>query len=139
MQKRTFHTIYLILGSVFLFISLFNSLFLGAGILFFAIAIMINSDINREEVILFLSSSIEEDIIQEEESKENKPNGVNNMEAEIVGFEKQIIQMQVEDEKTKEPKVVNQPVAVITLRSDVPDMLPVGKIVEITVKQKKKE
>ena len=61
------------------------------------------------------------------------------MVAEIVGFEKQIIQMQVEDEKTKEPKVVNQPVAVITLRSDVPDMLPVGKIVEITVKQKKKE
>ena len=102
---------------------------------------MINSDINREEVILFLSSSNEEDIIQEEESTEEKiPNGVINMEAEIIGFEKQVLQMQVEDEKTKEPKVVNQPVAVITLRSDVPDMLPVGKIVEITViKEKKKE
>ena len=68
MQRKTFRTIYLIIGTIAAIISLFNSLFLGAGILFFAIAIMINSDINREEVILFLSSSIEEDIIQEEES-----------------------------------------------------------------------
>ena len=140
MERRTWHTIYFISGSVFLFISLFNSLFLALAILFYTIAIMINSDINKEELILFLSSSNEEDIIQEEESiEEKKPKGVSNMEAEIIGFEKQIIQMQVEDEKTKESKVVNQPVAVITLRSDVPDMLPVGKIVEITVVKPKKE
>ena len=106
MQKRTWHTINFISGAIFILISLFNPLFLGPGIFFLAIAIMINSDINREELILFLSSSIEENVIQEEESKEeNKPKGVSNMEAEIVGYEKQIIQMQVEDEETKKPKI----------------------------------
>ncbi len=140
MEKRTFHIINFMLGSVFLFISLFNSLFLTLAIFFFTITIMVNSDINREELILFLSSSMEENVIQEEESKkENKPKGVSNMEAEIIGYEKQVLQIQVEDEETKKPKVVNQPVAVITLRSDVPDMLPVGKIVEITVVKPKKE
>ena len=105
MQRRTFHTIYFISGSVFLFISLFNSLFLTLAILFYAIAIMINSDINREELILFLSGSIEENVIQEEESKEeNKPKGVSNMEAEIMEFKKVPTEWQVEDKETKKPK-----------------------------------
>ena len=140
MEKRTWHTINFILGSVFLFISLFNSLFLALTILFYTIAIMINSDINQEELINFISSLDNEEIIQEEESiEEKKPKEVSDMEAEIIGFEKQILQMQVEDKKTKEPKIVNQPVAIITLRSDIPDMLPVGKIVEIAVVKPKKE
>ena len=140
MEKRTWHTINFMLGSVFLFISLFNSLFLALTILFYTIAIMINSDINQEELINFISSLDNEKIIQEEENiEEKKPKGVSDMEAEIIGFEKQVLQMQVEDKKTKEPKIVNQPVAIITLRSDIPDMLPVGKIVEIAVVKPKKE
>ena len=140
MQKRTFKIIYMIIGTTAAIISLFNSLFLVLAILFFAIAIIINSDINKEELINFISSLDNEEVIQEEESKEKtKPKGVSEMEAEIVGYEKQVLQIQVEDEETKKPKIVNQPVAVITLRSDVPDMLPVGKIVEITVVKPKKE
>ncbi len=61
------------------------------------------------------------------------------MQAEIIGFEKQIVQMEVENKETKKPEVVNQPVAIITLRSDIPDMLPVGKIVELEVVKEKKE
>ena len=139
MQRKTFHTINLIIGTTAAIISLFNPLFLGASIVFYAIAIMINSDINQEEIINFISSLDNEEIIQEEENKEKIPKGVSNMEAEIVGYEKQVLQMQVEDKDTKQTKIVNQPVAVITLRSDVPDMLPVGKIVEITVVKPKKE
>ena len=139
MQRKTFHIINLIIGTTAAIISLFNPLFLALAILFYAIAIMINSDINQEELINFISSLDNEEVIQEEESKEKIPKGVSEMEAEIIGYEKQVLQMQVEDEKTKEPKVVNQPVAVITLRSDVPDMLPVGKLVEITVKKEQKK
>lgn len=138
MQTRTFRTIYLILGTVFLLISLFNSLFLSLAILFFTITIMINSDINREELINFLSDSIEENVIQEEESiEENKPKGVSNMEAKIKGYREIELQVPVVDKETKEVKQGIQTVAEITLWSDVPDMLPVGKIVEVAVKKGK--
>lgn len=103
-------------------------------------SILISQKKNDQQQILF-GWSIYEEIIQEKENiEEKKPKGVRNMQAEIIGFEKQIIQMEKEDEKTKETKTVNEPIAIITLRSNLPDMLPVGRIVEITVvKEKKKE
>jgi ABC-type multidrug transport system fused ATPase/permease subunit len=139
MERRTWHTITLMLGTVFLFVGLINYLFWALAILFFTIAIMINSDINKEELMNFLSSPVENNVTQmeEEKIKENKPKEVSSVEAEIIGFEKQVIQMQVEDKETKALKIVNQPIAVITLRSDIPDMLPVGKIVELAVKKEK--
>ena len=60
------------------------------------------------------------------------------MRAEIVGFSKEFVNVEVDDGKGG--KVVESvPIAMITLRSDVPEVLPVGKIVElIVVKDKKK-
>ena len=62
------------------------------------------------------------------------------MKVEIIGYEKQVLPMEVMDEKTKKVEVVNQPIAVITLRSDIPKNLPVGQMVEVkVVKEEKKE
>lgn len=56
------------------------------------------------------------------------------MQAEIIAFQKEAAQ--VKDKETGEIKVI--PVAIITLRSDVPSNLPVGKIVELSAVQDKK-
>ena len=56
------------------------------------------------------------------------------MQAEIIAFQKEAAQ--VKDKETGEIKTI--PVALITLRSDVPDLLPVGKIVEVSAVQEKK-
>jgi len=142
MERRTWHTINFMLGTIFLFVGLINSLFWALAVIFYVLAIIINSDINREEIIKFLSGSNgivpAEEINASQEEEENKPKEVSSVEAEIIGFEKQVIQIRVEDEVTKEPKIVNQPIAIITLRSDVPEMLPVGKIVELAVVKPKK-
>jgi len=58
------------------------------------------------------------------------------MEAEIIGFEKQVVE--IEDEKDKD-KVKTVSIAILTLRSDLPESLPVGQIVELKVKEKKEE
>ena len=56
------------------------------------------------------------------------------MQAEIIAFQKEAAQ--IKDPETGQVKVI--PVAMITLRSDVPDVLPVGKIVELNVVETKK-
>ena len=61
------------------------------------------------------------------------------MEAQIIGFERQVIQTEVENKETKKPEIKNMEIAIITLRSDVPDVLPVGRIVELTAKKEEKE
>lgn len=60
------------------------------------------------------------------------------MECEIIGFEKQIMEVEVEGED-KKPKLIPQPIAIITLRSEIPDNLPIGKIVELTVKKEEEK
>ncbi len=61
------------------------------------------------------------------------------MKAEIIAFEKQTVQAEQLNEETKKKEVVNIPVAMITLRADLPKNLPVGQIVELTVVKEKKE
>ena len=58
------------------------------------------------------------------------------MEAEIIGFEKQFVEVADEKDKNKAKTV---PIAILTLRSDLPDSLPVGKIVELSVVKEKEK
>lgn len=53
------------------------------------------------------------------------------IEAEVIGFSKELVNVEELDEKSGEKVVRAVPVAVITLRCDVPDFLPVGKIVTL--------
>ena len=53
------------------------------------------------------------------------------MKAEILAFEKRFVQLEVEEDGKK--KMVEQPFAIITLRSELPKSLPVGKTVDIIV------
>ena len=61
------------------------------------------------------------------------------MDAQIIGFERQVMQVEVENKETKKPELKSMEVAIITLRSDVPNALPVGGIVELNVKKEEKE
>ena len=61
------------------------------------------------------------------------------MKGIIVGFERATVQQEVEEKGKK--FVVNKPVAVLTIQTtDLPDLLRIGKFVELTVaKEEKKE
>lgn len=136
MNARVVQIAYLLIGALalpFIVLDMFPGLFLGVALFFFTISVWINSDANKQEILNFISNS---NMIQEKEIIREKTQGVNDMEAEIIGFEKQMIRMETENKETKKKEIVNQPIAVITLRSDVPDMLPVGKIVDVAVKNK---
>ena len=53
------------------------------------------------------------------------------MKAEILAFEKKLVQVEVAKEGSKKPVIEARPVAIITLRSELPDILPVGKLVDL--------
>lgn len=57
------------------------------------------------------------------------------MKAEIVGFSREVVNVEVENVKTKKIDMVQREIAIITLRSDIPEVLPVGKIVELTAEK----
>ncbi len=58
------------------------------------------------------------------------------MKAEIIGFEKQFVEIEDEKEKGKTKTV---PIAILTLRSDLPDSLPIGQIIELSVVKEKEK
>ena len=60
------------------------------------------------------------------------------MKAEITAYKQEYIQQEVTNDKG-ETQVQSVPVAVLTLVSEVPDTLPVGKIVEISVPKETKK